>query len=218
MGIVNMLRGKVPFKGKFVKVDNIPAGEPIMLSAKEWQKRNRKVTYRNLLLYWVGFPAVVFPIWIALDVFLPGDLGLGSLFIASIYAFMFPAMMTITMLINSWVRRSKRRYTSLSENGMIIWMDEMLIPVFIPYGLIWDFHVREGRLAKSLMLTIHGFDKPQPMVGLEILRDDGLVMLRRMIGDRPRDAGEPPELHVYGDRSSRVSSVPNISDEPDGGV
>jgi hypothetical protein len=210
------LRGKVPYKGKFVKVENIPTGEPIMLSAKEWQKRGRKSMRRNLLLYWTLMPVIIFPLWLGLEVITEGELVAEAFYFAFFYAFMFPGIMTIGMVVGPRMGRYKQRYTGLYENGLVIWTPEMRESTFIPYSLIRSFHVKDGRFNKTLMLDMLGFEKPQPTLGLKILRDDGLAMLGRRTFHGP-GPDVPPELHVYGGRSSKVRSLPKGSDDPEAG-
>ncbi|UCC92384.1 MAG: hypothetical protein JSW25_06835, partial [Thermoplasmata archaeon] len=94
----------------------------------------------------------------------------------------------------------------LFENGIVFWSAELRQGSFVPYGLIRDFEVTRVLRTETLMLEIEGFEDKAPMMAAKVLGDDGLEMLRKII-DMRHDYVGPPDLHVYGGRSSKVSTM-----------
>jgi hypothetical protein len=209
------LRGRVPYKGKFVKVDNIPTGEPIMLSTEEWQERSKRILKRNYLGFLVLFPLVVFPVLVGFILLMGETILTGTIITVAIYSSLFPFIFIIRYFIFARKGWPKGTYTGLFEHGLVVHIEGMPDSTFIPYRLIRDFHVKKGRFSKMLMIDIVGFKKPVPNIGLKALQDDGLEILRKMLFKRPEDP-EAPELHVYGGRSAKVRSIPNMSNDADG--
>lgn len=209
-----MLRGRVPYKGKFVKADNIPVGEPILLSVAEWRARDRDEARKSLLFLWVVLPVITVPMmmlfhWATDDIQWPD-----IIYFAIIYGFPLPAMLSITELVNS--RRAFRRgvYTGLFENGLRMRLISTTRADFIPYALIVDFRVIEKWKGKHMEVDIVGFEEPFLVLRDPLLEDDSLGMLRRIITEQGK--GEPPELHVYGGRASKLRAIPRYSKEGPG--
>jgi hypothetical protein len=204
------VRGKVPYKGKFVKVVNIPPGEPLLLSMEEWITRDKKEGRRDILLLSVFFPAITIPLTFMFLGVIGGETWPDILLFALAYSLPFPMLFAIAELINS--RRAFRKgiYTGLFEHGLLI-RDMMTTRVnFIPYALIVDFHMVKKMKNKRMEVDIVGFEKPYQIVRTCVLGDDSIGMLREIVTQM---AGEdPPDLHVYGGRASKLRSIPRTSD------
>ena len=88
--------------------------------------------------------------------------------------------------------------------------------MFLPYGLIETIEVKNVKLqGKMLVIKVKGFKRSGPFDMADILGDEGLVALHQMMMGPPRRQ-EAPELHIYGGRGLRVSSMPGTGKGPDG--
>ncbi len=184
-----------------------------MLSAEEWRKREKVDSRRWFLIWWLTFPLIFMPLllifgWATGDPLFPDTIAR-----ALTYSFMFPFMYTIAELYHSRKAFSRGVHTGLFEHGLLIRGFGLSRADFIPYALIGNIHLKEGRFGKALMMDIVGFRKPTRAYRDRVLGEDGLAMLRRMIMRRPEEEEEPPELHVYGGRASKLRSIPRTSEE-----
>ncbi len=197
------MRGLVPYKGKFVKADNIPRGEPVLYSAEEWMARDEVERRRYLRRVQVILPAIII---IVMSVFylIVGRPFWPDIAVSAVaYAIAFPLMLTIPEVLNG--RRARRAgvYSGLFRNGLMLRVPTREWATFVPYGFIEDFEVKRD----MLMLRLRGFNKPQPIYMGGLLDVEGQGMLRTMIMGTPAMT-EAPELHVYGGRASRLRSIP----------
>ena len=182
-----------------------------MLSAEEWREREMVDSRRWYLIWWVAFPLLISPLMLALGWAIGRTFWPDSIISVLTYSFMFPVMYTVMELYNSRKAFSKGVHSGLFEHGLLARGFGMFRGDFIPYALIMGFHMKKGRLGTSLMMDIVGFEKPTHVYRDKVLGEDGLGMLRRMIIQN-REEEEPPELHIYGGRASKLRSKRRASE------
>ncbi len=201
------MRGLVPYKGKFVKADNIPRGEPLLYSAEEWMARNKVERRRYLRRILVILPVTILTIVSVMNLIAGNPLWPDIVVSAVVYTIAFPLMLSIPEVLNGRKARKARVYSGLFQNGLMFRVPTREWATFVPYGLVEDFEVKRVNLVNNmLMLRLRGFKKPQPVYMGGLLDAEGQGMLRTMIMGASVMT-EAPELHVYGGRASRLRSI-----------
>ena len=202
------MRGLVPYKGKFVKADNIPRGEPVLYSAEEWMARNKVERRRYMRRVVVILPAIII-ILVSVFYLIAGRPFWPNIAVSVVvYVIAFPLMLSVPEVMNG--RRARRAgvYSGLFQNGLMLRVPTREWATFVPYGFIEDFEVKRVNFVNNmLMLRLRDFNKQQPIYMGGLLDVEGQGMLRTMIMGTPAMT-EAPELHVYGGRASRLRSIP----------
>ena len=183
-----------------------------MLSMEEWREREMVDSRRLFLIWWLTFPLIFAPLlltfgWATGDTLFPD-----TIVRALTYSFMFPVMYTIAELYNSRKAFSRGVHTGLFEHGLLIRGFGLSRADFIPYALIGNIHLKEGRFGKAMMMDIVGFQKPFHILRDGVLGDDSIGMLRQIITQMAEE--ETPDLHVYGGRASKLRSIQKTSEDP----
>ena len=207
------MRGLVPYKGKFVKADNIPRGGPILYSAEEWMAREKAALRRYMRRILVILPATIITV-VSVFYLIAGHPFWPDIVASAVaYAIAFPLILTVPEVLNGRKARRAGVYSGLFRNGLMLRVPMTGWATFVPYGSVEDFEIKRVNFVNDmLMLRLCGFKKPQPIYMGGLLDVKGQGMLRTMIM-RASTRIEAPDLHVYGGRASRVRSIPTVTED-----
>ena len=215
---LTVTRARVPHEGRWVKATNVPIGMPILHTAEEWGERTWLEWRKLMTLVWLLSMTVAYLL------FLPWLMAVGNTFwpnavaMATVVAIGYP--LTLTVWIPLSYRKGRRRgiWSGLYENGLVAVLSMTSMPTFVPYHMIEEVSVsRINFLNRMLMLRVKGFKRAGPFDLAGILGEEGLKALHQMMAGPPGPAREgPPELHVYGGRGLRISSIPGTRENGDG--
>jgi hypothetical protein len=205
-------RARVPHEGKWVKANNVPIGMPILHTAEEWEELNLRNWRRMLARMWLIALPLSFLILLPYLVVMGVPFWPNAITMASVVALAFPLTMTVWTPL--FYRRVRRRGISsgLYENGLVIAVPTDPSLTFIPYWMVEEAEFGPFNLVnrmQMLRVRIKGFKMMPSFDVARILGEEGLAVLRYRILRTPVVTVEgPPELHVYGGRGLRISSIP----------
>ncbi len=206
------MKGYVPFRGKFIKVSNVPRGRPIVRTAEEWHQRALRLKddafwFKDLVI--TGL--IAFTVWVGLDALL-GTLDTFSWLDAAIYTFIFWAMTYAHETYHSNREVERVTYAGLFEHGLQFRWSGSSLFFFIPYGEIRSVGMGDGISGRVMEMDLHGFKKPLKFSELlEIIGEDGYAELQRRVGVGTR-MPELPRLFVYGGPAPDTTGSPLLAD------
>jgi hypothetical protein len=207
-----MGRTRVPFRGKWVKADNVHRGDPIVYTPREWQRRASEIRSRSLLWNWIVFPPVMICTCFITFGLLGGLTDTFWLLWAVFYSLGWCSSNTVLEL---WQRRKElasSNYTGLFQYGVQWRLTGNNAHFFLPYSEMVEYRMRRKLLVGDVIeFRIRGFKRPWVDGVLpRILNAGGLEELRRRV-DGSAGRFEAPKLVLYDDRSPIIATSPPIA-------
>lgn len=208
MGLPTGMRVHVPGERRFVKAEGIRPGRPILHTRDEWMDRTRETSRAFLRNFTLAFVVIMLPIWVLLFQGIGDPLLSSAMIVPATLSVVVPLVMVLLERRTfKWQERNAIP-SGLYENGILF--RNMTAPIFlyVPYTSILGFEPGRSGVRGVLKFKIRGFKTTFYADLFGLLGEDGQAALAMAISDAQDMPRGPPELHVYGGRGARISSVP----------
>ena len=193
------MKGYVPFRGKFIRVSDVPRGRPIVRTAEEWHKRG--LDCQDAWAWWTLMllvAAVTFITVMVTAVLVFGEFNRFAWTYAAFYSVFYTLTTYASERYHSNREVRRETYTGMFEHGLQIRVFETSVYLFLPYCEMTGMRLREGLFRWFVEVDIRGFKKPLKIYNLvKHMGDNGYAELLRRVGTST-PMPELPRLHVYG--------------------